>query len=353
MYSRRLGTVWRARVWKLAVLTLATECMPDFDALTQGQIPGSCSGSDCAMAGRAGDQPMKGGSGGTKVGGTGGGGTAGTALGGAGDGGESLGGAGAEGGTLGESGGTGGTGNTGTGGKGGTAGKAGAGGVMGGTGGSSGSTTDAGMGGVPDCPTPASTTIFSFGTSLSADSGNWSQWMAFFEPTDTVDGISASTVTWSSENGRDGNPGMALLTVPFTDYGDGTQEQQRKVMGLINSPSEDWRCRSSLHAWVKIPLPSDAADYTYLQGLQLNASSTFLSNYDSFLAQFYDIAGWTDGEWHELVLALPPEPVEPPPQVGAYQPAMVVQLGVQIVGTITGSTTPVTTVVYIDDISIE
>jgi len=359
---------WQLKRFSLFELGLlifgASRCLPDFDGLKHAGV--ECDDGNCSAAGTAGGGGKAGSSGFAHGGmaGRGAGGdtpesgassVAGSDAGGGGEGGETP---SAVGGAMSHTGGSGGTG--GKGGRGGAGGKGGgAGGTTGGTssagaGGTSGVVgAEGGMAGEGGCPQRSPAALFNFSTSLAPTSGAWTEWSTYAEPTDTALTIHGSTVAWSGDPGRGGDAGVLAFTIPFSDYGDGSQTQQRKVMALVNSPHEDWTCRSSLHAWVRVPLPAGAADFGYLQGLQINASSTFLANYDSFISQYYDFPTWGDGDWHELVLKLPAQPVSPPPQVGAYQPTQVVQLGVQLIGKTSASTTPVTTVVYIDDITLE
>ncbi len=246
-------------------------------------------GSGGAPVGGAGGPGQGGGAGsaGAGAGGTGLGGhigTGGTGAGGAGSGGvNGTGGSGA--------GGTGGSGTggvIGTGGKSGTGGTSGTGGMIGaggklGTGGMTGAGGVTGAGGSPCVTSFAGRLLYSF------DPGAGTQgWIPASAPA-----ISGETAIQTLGDGHV-CPGALLKTNPFTAYG------QLGEAG-VGTGTLDLTGRTALHAWIKVPVPAAGQlGYSVLSGVTLLIQS---GNFTTFDNQFYGIATFSDGNWHELVLS--------------------------------------------------
>jgi hypothetical protein len=317
--------------------------MPDFDGLTVGKSPSTCTVANggCSASGgeaTAGDGATNGGStaGGRANGGSGN--FAGT---------QSIAGASGESGNAGESGAAGES----TGGNGGTGG--GLGGA--GSGGKAGSGGSAGAAGAP-CVTKFSGTVkYSFDNAGSAAQG-----VLLYpeDPTGQGPGVCTGPISLSATafNSTEGHscPGALELTIPFGSYASPNQ-----ITVDINFGPVDWTAYSLLHAWVKIKTPDATVAGTetlsYLSQVQFSVASssvTTSNDYKGYTSSTKPLLGWADRGWHEVTLGLVPST--------NYYANAVLNIGVQIqsVGVKPSApadapAAPPTTVVEIDDIWLE
>jgi hypothetical protein len=158
----------------------------------------------------------------------------------------------------------------------------------------------------------------------------------------------------------DGNtcPGALEVTTPFPAYGEGVQAQYPYGNYTTGVGAVNWTGRSSLHASVKVVAPA-AAFANGLNGVQLFVQSGG-AFYPNYRGNFESISTFANGEFHAITLSLAPD------DAGvldggnnAYDPALVEQIGIQIVNLGSqpdggvAATFPLSTVLIIDDIWLE
>ena len=164
-------------------------------------------------------------------------------------------------------------------------------------------------------------------------------WFAYAETGGSA-GLSASTTAWNATEGHS-CPGSAALTANFTVYG-----AAERVMALVNF-NANWatpKAYARFHAWIKIAAPS-TGNLDHLDGLQLITNT---NSYSAFQGAFVSASLFADGDWHEVVRDLVPG--------ATYVPGVINQAGVQIIAKgapPAGSTAPVPTTIYIDDLWVE
>jgi len=164
-------------------------------------------------------------------------------------------------------------------------------------------------------------------------------WFAYAEMGGSA-GLSDSTTAWSASEGHS-CPGALALTANFTVYAG-----SERVMALVNF-NANWASPKAyvrLHAWIKVAIPS-TGNLDHLDGVLL---ATNTNNFNAFQGASLPASNFSDGEWHEIVRELVPG--------SSYFPAMVNQVGVQVIAKgvpPAGSSAPVPTTLFIDDIWLE